>query len=123
MLHVHWLAGSTIHDREGNDVRRSIAMLGVMLAASLPLLSGCTTADKTGSEASSVSVSDRDIVDDVIDRLRQDPVTSRYPFSITSDAGVVTVGGSIGYEDARVRALSIVRGAPGVVGVIDNLTR
>ena len=103
-------------------MKRAIAVIMLMLTAVLPFGAGCSTSGAP-ADVSGAAASDKDIVDDVIDRLRQDPVTYRYPFSIASDEGVVTIGGIVGYEDARLRAISIVRGAPGVKGVVDNITR
>ena len=49
-------------------------------------------------------------------------MTGRYPLSVTCEEGVVTLTGNVRGEPAKMRAVSVARGAAGVKGVIDNLT-
>ncbi len=102
-------------------MKRPIALLALLLITGLAFLPACSTTP-ADPETAGVSVSDRDIETDVLDRLRQDPMTERFPLSVTSEEGVVTLAGFVRSEAARMRAVSIARGASGVKGVIDNLT-
>jgi osmotically-inducible protein OsmY len=95
-----------------------IALTVAALAAGLTLIAGCATSD----QAESV-LSDEDIVMDVQDRLRNDSMTAKYTYGVQSDQGLVTVTGFVQNEAVRARVLDIARGAEGVKGVVDNLTR
>ncbi|HMO04631.1 MAG TPA: BON domain-containing protein [Kiritimatiellia bacterium] len=53
-------------------------------------------------------------------RLSSDPVTAPLRLGITVDDGIVTLSGRIDQAHVRLRAVSIVRGTPGVRGVIDK---
>lgn len=68
-------------------------------------------------------IGDKDIVHEVVDRLRSDSITGNYAFGVTSEDGVVTLRGSVSDQNARLRAVGIVRSTPGVKGVIDKLFR
>jgi osmotically-inducible protein OsmY len=92
------------------------------MTSGLVFLPACSTAPVDPGSADA-STTDSDIEDDVQDRLRQDDMTGRYPLSVTSEEGVVTLTGFVPTEAARMRAVSVTRGASGVKGVIDNLTR
>ncbi|MFH0909864.1 MAG: BON domain-containing protein [bacterium] len=98
-----------------------MALLVLMAAFGLALLPACSTVP-IDPESAAASNSDRDIEADISDRLRQDSMTSRFPLSVVSEDGVVTLAGTIGSEAARMRAVSMARGAAGVKGVIDNLS-
>jgi osmotically-inducible protein OsmY len=90
----------------------------LLLAASAAGLAaaGCASAGtdrewKRGDDLSSA----------VVDRLRYDPVTTRYTFGVTSDGGEVTLTGYVPDHSARLRAVAIARGTPGVESVEDRL--
>lgn len=102
-------------------MKRLIVLLALVATSGLVFLPACSTApaDPAGAGASS---SDKDIAADIQDRLRQDPMTGRFPLSVTSEEGVVTLSGNVRSEAAKMRAVSVARGAAGVKGVIDNLT-
>lgn len=53
-------------------------------------------------------------------RLSADPVTAPLRLGIQVDDGIVTLSGRIDQAHVRLRAVSIVRGTPGVRGVIDK---
>ncbi len=67
--------------------------------------------------------SDAELAAAIQDRLSQDAVTGRAPLGVSVDQGVATLSGSLRDAGARARALSIVRGTPGVRGVVDSTTR
>lgn len=103
-------------------MKRIIVLLALVMASGLVFLPACTTAPSETGSAGEAS-SDGDIEADVQDRLRQDATTGRYPLSVSSEEGVVTLTGFVPSEAARMRAVSLTRGAAGVKGVIDNLSR
>ncbi len=53
-------------------------------------------------------------------RLAADPVTTPLRLGIQVDDGIVTLSGRIDQAHVRLRAISVVRGTPGVRGVIDK---
>lgn len=97
---------------------RRLVLAVAALAAGLALAGGCATAGQAGDV-----LTDHDIVTDVQDRLRNDEMTSRYTYDVQAEQGVVTLTGFVQNETVRARALNIARGAEGVKGVVDNLSR
>jgi osmotically-inducible protein OsmY len=89
----------------------------VLLFAAAALLPGCAT------DGAATGPSDRDIVADIQDRLRNDALTSRYLYSVAADQGIVSIDSGDSDPIARARALDIARGAEGVKGVIDDSIR
>ena len=81
------------------------------------LVMGCAslTSAETGSDAELAAA--------IQDRLSQDAVAGRSPLGVSVNQGVATLSGSLRDSGARVRALSIVSGTPGVRGVVDSTTR
>lgn len=66
---------------------------------------------------------DAELAATIQDRLAQDAVAGRRPLMVSVEQGVATVSGSLPDAGARARALAIVRGTPGVRGVVDGTTR
>ncbi len=94
-------------------------MIALACLAAAPLLTGCgTLSDDLSSGA---SLTDKQITDDIQNRLFNDTVTRSTPIGITVVNGVATVRGVVHNETMRGRVLGIVRGAPGVTEVVDNL--
>lgn len=89
-------------------------MLGAVIAAAG--LAGCGTLSGT-TDADSP---DAQLAADVAERLQNDPVTGRLNIGVTAMEGVVTLGGNIPDDNARIRAKGIARGTDGVKGVIDE---
>ena len=81
--------------------------------------SGCTTYSTTTPGATAGS--NDQIEDDVIERLRQDDLTSTQGFGVRIEGGIATLYGSVPDEIVRLRALGIVRSTPGVKEVVDKL--
>ena len=67
--------------------------------------------------------SDAELAEAIQDRLSQDAVAGRSPLGVSVEQGVATLSGSLSDAGARARALSIVRGTPGVRGVVDSTSR
>ena len=101
---------------------KSFAVAGLLVLVLATVLCGCSS---TGAapETAVAAPEDRQIEKDVLNRLLRDPVTGGSTFGISVQAGVVTLQGSVASETVRVRALSIVRGAPNVKDVVDRLYR
>ena len=94
--------------------KRLVVMLVAWAGA---LVMGCaslTSADLGG---------DAELTAAIQDRLSQDAVAGRQPLGVTVDQGVATLSGSLRDAGAQARALAIVRGTPGVRGVVDRTTR
>lgn len=102
-------------------MKRFMVLFALMLVCGLALLPACSTVQD--DQAAATAQSDKDIESDIRNRLRQDSMTDRYPLGVASEEGVVTLTGFVGGEAAAMRAVSVARGADGVKGVIDNLTR
>jgi len=93
-----------------------------LLIASLGFLTsmmGCATTEKLQSAMPEITA-DNEVVRLIERRLSADPVTSRLRLGIESDDGIVTLSGRIDNSAVRMRAVSLVRGTPGVRGVIDK---
>ncbi len=63
---------------------------------------------------------DEALVNHIDQRLRSDPTTAKLNLGISSSDGIITLTGRIDELVVRSRAVSLVRGTPGVRGVIDN---
>lgn len=99
-------------------------MKSTWLACALVVLTllfsaGCATT----STLDGAAAVDADIVSEIQDRLRSDPMTARHTFGVTSSSGVVTLTGSVKSVQARAQALNIAAGTPGVTEVVDRLYR
>lgn len=92
----------------------AVRMLGAAIAVAG--LAGCGTLSGT-TEADSP---DAQLASDVAERLQNDPITGRLNIGVTALEGVVTLGGNIPDDNARVRAKDIARGTDGVRGVVDE---
>lgn len=99
------------------------SMIVLLIAAFLTagLFTGCAT--YTPPPASGATDSDTQLVKDVVGRLANDDVAERFTFGVTAQGGVVTVQGAIPDELTRQRVLAVVRGTPGVQGVVDRMYR
>lgn len=85
-------------------------------------LAGCTTYTPPPSYGAT-SNADSQLVQDVVGRLSEDGIAERYTFGVTAGGGIVTVQGAIPDEVTRQRVLGIIKGTPGVQGVVDRLYR
>ncbi|MCO5045014.1 MAG: BON domain-containing protein [Kiritimatiellae bacterium] len=91
-------------------------MSAVLAAAGMALLGGCATFDE-----SAVASGGGDLQSIVVQRLSVDPMTRDNVYGVEAVNGQVTIRGAVQSEAERMRVLSIVRGAPGVLGVTDRL--
>ncbi len=66
---------------------------------------------------------DLELAATVRDRLGQETTINRLEMGVTVNQGVATLNGSGRDAGAKARALSIIRGTPGIKGVVDNTTR
>jgi outer membrane murein-binding lipoprotein Lpp len=92
------------------------------LVISAVTLSGCASlqgADDVEGDASLVS--DRALASEVNDRLRMDRQTTKYTIGVSVEDGIVTLTGPVREAAARMQAIGIVRGTPGVKGVVDQM--
>ncbi len=89
----------------------------LLILAAVAGLTACQMAAPSGP------LTDRQIVTDLDTRLMDDDITGATTFDIGIRNGVVTLRGVVKREDVRARALSIARGTPGVVDVIDQIER
>lgn len=94
--------------------RLAIAAFGLLVS-----VSGCATKERIASNLPEMT-EEQAIVNHIQQRLANDPVTARLRLGVQSEDGVVTLSGRIDQSAVRMRAVSIVRGTPGVRGVIDK---
>jgi len=85
-------------------------------------LTGCSTYTPPPS-MDSTSQADVDLANEVMNRLDDDTLAGQFTFGISANEGIITVQGAIPDENMRTRVLGIIRGTPGVQGVIDKLYR
>jgi len=97
---------------------RTLPLGGATLLVLL-LAAGCTLFDQAPAEPEVTD--DRAIARAVMSRLSVDDITRSQGFGVRVERGIVTLYGSVPSEAARARALSIVRGTPGVIEVEDEL--
>ncbi len=100
--------------------------LSVCLLAFLAVgVVGCGTLTDALNRRAAADVSEADLRlrQDVLNRLRDDAVTSLHNIGVESRNGMVTVYGSVPDDMTRRRVLSVVRGTPGVAGINDRLAR
>jgi len=90
-----------------------------LLIAALTLTVGCKALDAMRPAAGS----DDAIALSVLDRLQEDNVTAAASFDVQVQDGVVTISGPFYSEVIHLRALSVVRGTPGVTEVRDEMRR
>ena len=93
------------------------AYVAVILVVLSTLFAACTTLTDDSSLTPS---NDRDLVNEVQNRLQQDSITRNDTFSVDTRDGIVTVRGVV-TDTVRLRALGIVTSTPGVVKVIDDI--
>ncbi len=86
------------------------------MALGMAALCGCATFD----ESESATPGD-DVRAAVVQRLAVDPLTRNNLYGVEVINGQVTIRGTVQSEAERMRTLSIVRGAPGVLSVTDRL--
>ena len=60
---------------------------------------------------------------DILDRLREDPVTADHAFAVSVDHGMVVLRGWVPDDATRLRARSVVASTPGVIRLEDRITR
>lgn len=92
-------------------------LVASMLVVWAVIMTGCASlpALDDGSDPADAAVRGR-----IEQRLASDPVTAPLRLGIAVDDGIVTLSGRIDQAHVRLRAVSIVRGTPGVRGVIDK---
>lgn len=95
-------------------MRKLLGIVGIFVGLSL---AGCASLDTAAGGT------DAEVAAAALDRLAQDTVIGALPVGVSVDQGVATVSGALRDAGARARALSIVRGTPGVKGVVDDLSR
>jgi hypothetical protein len=99
--------------------------VAVLLLAAVPLfitgLSGCATGDDTSFE--SLLGDDDQLASEIMDRIQDDPITSRQGLGVRVNKGKATLYGAVPSEQIRARAVSIVRNTPGVTDVDDRIQR
>lgn len=98
-----------------------VCLMLLLAAGSLFALTGCAT--PPAGENISERVSDRELERLVMSRIAQEVLLDRATIMAVSDESVVTLKGMIITESQRMRAIAIARATPGVLGVIDQLTR
>jgi len=90
----------------------------------LPLLSlsilGCASTSDSRIVTDIENATGDSLVAQVRLRLDNDPITSKLRITAEDNDGVITLTGRIDSSEARLRALSVVRGTPGVRAVIDK---
>lgn len=84
------------------------------------LMAGCATGSGGGTDP---GTSDEAVQTRVVQRLRADLDTAPLNLGVQVEDGVATLSGRIDAPATRMRAVSIVRGTPGVRGVIDKTYR
>ena len=94
-------------------------------AAAAPLLLSFPACSSLQISSRDAGMSEADYQTAVIvyQRLQNDPVTSRYNFHVSAEAGVVTLSGWIQDPQVRNRAISVVQGAQSVQTVVDRMSR
>lgn len=93
----------------------TVLAMGVVLG-----VSGCASTRERVAAEIPQPTADEALVIHIDQRLRNDPVTSRLRLGVQSVDGIVTLSGRIDESAVRMRAVNLVRGTPGVRGVIDN---
>ncbi|MEE8119797.1 MAG: BON domain-containing protein [Gammaproteobacteria bacterium] len=98
-----------------------------LLALGMFALAGCATALVTGAATQSTREGDSRTADDarltshVKTALLRDPITTAFDFSVSANAGTVTLRGVVNGDTARVRAEQVATRTSGVVKVINEL--
>ena len=87
---------------------------GSLVGLTLLWATGCTTLPLDD---------DQGLRNAVLQRLNQDELIRRTMINVTARQGVITLMGQIPDDALRLRAVSIVRGTPGVREVEDHLRR
>jgi osmotically-inducible protein OsmY len=98
-------------------IRHIVIILSLVAFSSI--MTGCAQRAPSAQEETG-EISDASIVSQAQRRLASDPVTTRLRLGIQSDDGIVTMTGRIDNSAVRMRAISAIRGTPGVRGVIDK---
>ncbi len=92
----------------------------LLVAVAAVSLAGCTTFQDPPGAADD---SNTRLVEDVSQRLHDDPITSQSTYGVTAEEGVVTIRGAVPSDVVRARVTAIARSTPGVVTVIDRMSR
>jgi len=95
-----------------------IVFTALLLILCVSGISGCRSYVPHGMAGASQG--DLQIANDVTSRLEVDTMTANYTFGVTCENGIQ---GAIPNEVLRTRIISIVKGTPGVQGVVDKLYR
>jgi osmotically-inducible protein OsmY len=90
----------------------------LVVALVFPILAGCAGLDQSLNRP--LDDDDAAVQRNVMERLEQENILPG-SFSVRVSGGVATVYGRVPGEQARARALSVVRGTPGVSQVEDRL--
>jgi osmotically-inducible protein OsmY len=64
---------------------------------------------------------DEELAGEIVSRLRNDGLTSRYSFGVTVEGGLCTLNGNVPNRNVSARAESIARSVAGVIDVQNNL--
>jgi osmotically-inducible protein OsmY len=98
-------------------MKRTVGFLAIFSGALLMWAAGCAMPSK----GTAISNEDAEIAARVEQRLAFDAGLRNRIYDVHVSNGEVTVVGTVSSEAERLRLISIVRGTPGVTGVIDRL--
>ncbi len=67
-------------------------------------------------------IADADLAVDVVERLKEDPITGAFSFGVVAENGIIFFRGAVPPSNAvRARAVSVALGTEGVLEVVDEL--
>ena len=95
-----------------------VLTLAALIAGSLA--SGCVTFQEP-QDAAGMSASK--LAEDVTQRLQDDPIASQSTYGVDVEGGIVTIRGSVPSDVVRARVVGVARSTPGVIDVVDRMTR
>ena len=112
--------GASILEKQEDCMKIGRWILLPVIALSCMNMS-CSTSQPYGADVEPAS--DSEVVSDLSDRLREDTITSRFTFGVSVANGEATLTGYVPDQNARMRALGIADGTPGVQSVLDRMRR
>lgn len=105
---------------------KSVPMWRMLCVVLTMGVAACSTLTDTLNERASggqEAPEDAALRAEILDRLRDDPVTASHVFGVSVDQGGVVLRGWVPDDTIRLRAHSVVWSTPGVVRVEDRLSR
>ena len=101
------------------------ALTGLALAVVLTLPAFAQSVSDAGGgvqTTSKTSPADKQVAEQVYDRLKADHVEYYKHVTVSAENGVVTLGGTVATTEALNKAKKIAQGVPGVTKVSDKMT-